>query len=186
MTGIYGGDGEQLSLAATFPQLRTLELEHGSLIRGLLAQSAEKVETGPPFLTLRPGMDALVEALVGGFERTRVVTGVGVRNVARGGDGYRVALDDDESIEADAVVVAVPAFAAAELLADLDEELAARTCGDPVRLVGGRDARIPGGGRRASARRVRVRRSAHRRDGRPRVHLDVAGSGKGVRRTGRC
>ena len=39
MTGIYGGDGEQLSLQATFPQLRTLELEHGSVLRGLLAQT---------------------------------------------------------------------------------------------------------------------------------------------------
>ena len=35
MTGIYGGDGEQLSLRATFPQLRALELEHGSVLRGL-------------------------------------------------------------------------------------------------------------------------------------------------------
>ena len=37
MSGIYAGDGEQLSLGATFPQLRKLELEHGGLIKGLLA-----------------------------------------------------------------------------------------------------------------------------------------------------
>src|SRR5207248_1691173 len=30
MAGIYAGDGEQLSLAATFPQLRKIEQEHGS------------------------------------------------------------------------------------------------------------------------------------------------------------
>ena len=35
MTGIYGGDGEQLSLQATFPQLRELELTHGSVLNGL-------------------------------------------------------------------------------------------------------------------------------------------------------
>ncbi len=56
MTGIYGGDGEQLSLQATFPNLRQLELEHGSLLRGLAAQPpASSVE--PPFLSLRGGMD---------------------------------------------------------------------------------------------------------------------------------
>ncbi|MCP4515836.1 MAG: protoporphyrinogen oxidase, partial [Delftia sp.] len=37
MSGIYAGDGEKLSLASTFPQLRKLELEHGGLIKGLLA-----------------------------------------------------------------------------------------------------------------------------------------------------
>src|SRR5512139_2312788 len=37
LSGIYAGDGEQLSLGATFPQLRQTELEHGSLVRGILA-----------------------------------------------------------------------------------------------------------------------------------------------------
>ncbi|MEZ4616288.1 MAG: hypothetical protein R2867_12410 [Caldilineaceae bacterium] len=37
MSGIYAGDGEQLSLAATFPQLRQLELNHGSLLKGCKA-----------------------------------------------------------------------------------------------------------------------------------------------------
>ena len=37
MSGIYAGDGEQLSLGATFPQLRQTELEHGSLVKGMLA-----------------------------------------------------------------------------------------------------------------------------------------------------
>lgn len=124
MTGIYGGDGEQLSLAATFPQLRALELEHGSLIRGLQAESASAGGARPPFLSLRPGMELLVDALVSRLRRTRVVTGVGARSVSRGDGAYRVTLADGESIEADAAVVAVPAFVAAELLAGLDEEAA--------------------------------------------------------------
>src|SRR5512143_3475010 len=37
MSGIYAGDGEQLSLAATFPQLRQTEIDHGSLVKGMLA-----------------------------------------------------------------------------------------------------------------------------------------------------
>src|SRR6185312_10472049 len=42
MAGIYGGDGDRLSLRATFPQLRALELEHGSLLRGLEAQASPR------------------------------------------------------------------------------------------------------------------------------------------------
>src|SRR5262245_33312737 len=62
MTGIYGGDGEHLSLRSTFPQLRALELEHGSVLRGLTGGS----ESGgrEPFLSLRSGMDRLVTRLV--------------------------------------------------------------------------------------------------------------------------
>jgi oxygen-dependent protoporphyrinogen oxidase len=37
MSGIYAGDGRQLSLGATFPQLRQAELQHGSLVKGMLA-----------------------------------------------------------------------------------------------------------------------------------------------------
>jgi oxygen-dependent protoporphyrinogen oxidase len=70
-------------------------------------------------------MDGFVGAIAGRFERTRAVTGVGVRSVVRTGSGYRVELDGGEALEADAVVVAVPAFAAAEILAGLDDDLAA-------------------------------------------------------------
>ena len=53
MTGIYGGDGDLLSLQATFPQLRVLELEYGSLLRGLSAPPAER----PSAVRLAAGRD---------------------------------------------------------------------------------------------------------------------------------
>jgi len=36
MSGIYAGDGDQLSLTSTFPYLRDLEIKYGSLARGAL------------------------------------------------------------------------------------------------------------------------------------------------------
>ena len=62
----------QLSLQATFPQLRVLELEHGSLLRGL---SAPPPSDFPPFVSLRDGMGALVSALRDSFERTQLGIG---------------------------------------------------------------------------------------------------------------
>ena len=70
-------------------------------------------------------MDALVDALSGRLERTRIATDCGVRAVSRSNGGYRVALDDGEALDAEAVIVAVPAFAAADMLVGLDEALAA-------------------------------------------------------------
>jgi protoporphyrinogen/coproporphyrinogen III oxidase len=125
MTGIYGGDGDMLSLRATFPQLRVLELEHGSLLRGL---SAPPPSDRPPFLSLREGMGALVAALREGFVRTQLVTG---RAAIRVGLGFEVALADGERLAADGVVLATPAFVTADLVEDLDSELAAAHAGIP-------------------------------------------------------
>jgi protoporphyrinogen/coproporphyrinogen III oxidase len=123
MTGIYGGDGELLSLRATFPQLRALELEHGSLLRSLPPQSV----TGdrPPFVSLRGGMDTLVAALVASLGRTRLLLGRPAQRVIARAGGYDVELADGETIRADGVVVAIPAFVAAALVEELDADLAA-------------------------------------------------------------
>ena len=123
MTGIYGGDGELLSLRATFPQLRVLELEHGSLLRSLQAHSV----TGdrPPFVSLRGGMDTLVAALVASLGRTRVLLGSPAQRILARAGGYDVELTDGDTIRADGVVVATPAFVTAALLDALDADLAA-------------------------------------------------------------
>jgi protoporphyrinogen/coproporphyrinogen III oxidase len=121
MTGIYGGDGEQLSLRSTFPQLRLLELEHGSVLRSM---SAPAPSERPPFVSLRTGMGTLVSALVAGFARTEVLLGRAAVGVSRGATGYEVELADREALAADGIVVATPAFVAAELLAAVDHELA--------------------------------------------------------------
>lgn len=75
MSGIYAGDGEQLSLGATFPQLRQTELEHGSLVKGMLATKRKHPERNtvkskdaggkkwPAFVTPETGLAEIVEAL---------------------------------------------------------------------------------------------------------------------------
>jgi oxygen-dependent protoporphyrinogen oxidase len=122
VTGIYGGDGEQLSLGATFPGLRAVELEHGSLLRGLQAQSG--AESGrPPFVSIRLGMDTLVSTLVESLECTELTLGTAALGLSSAEAGYAVETGGDV-LEADGVVLAVPAFVTAELLRDLDRELA--------------------------------------------------------------
>jgi len=130
MTGILGGDGEQLSLRATFPQLRELELDHGSVLRGLGETSAS--ERYPPFLTLGSGMDSLVRALFNALEN-RIGSAVGDTAVSlrRQRDRYVVELGDRSTIDADGVIIAVPAFAATPLLAGVDRELAELHAGIP-------------------------------------------------------
>ena len=130
MAGIYAGDGRALSLLATFPQLRKAEVEHGGLIKGVLAarKAPPPPAPGAPrgFVSFPTGLAELVEALTaalteGGVEMR---TGVAVEALEPDGDGYRVVLQDGSALDADAVVVATQAWAAPALLAPIDETIA--------------------------------------------------------------
>ena len=66
LSGIYGGDAEQLSVQAVLPRLVELEARHGSLTRGVLAgmkarrelaeDDEERPKPPPVFTTLRFGL----------------------------------------------------------------------------------------------------------------------------------
>ncbi len=123
-TGIYGGDGEQLSLRATFPQLRALEEEHGSVLRGLQAQPAAPSGAYPPFVSLRGGMHELADSVAGDLQSTTIDTGSRAVTLRAQDGGYALELESGAAVPADGVVLATPAYATAELVAALDGELA--------------------------------------------------------------
>ncbi|MEZ4222742.1 MAG: protoporphyrinogen oxidase [Polyangiaceae bacterium] len=131
--GIYAGDVGKLSIQSTFPQLVELEQKHGSLILGLMKAQAKMRgakegtlpalrtwlskpnESAPsPFYSLRGGMGSMISALAERIPRVR--TGVGATRVVASGTRYQVHLSDDSVLDADAVIVAAPAHAAAEIL----------------------------------------------------------------------
>lgn len=139
---IYTGDATTLSLAATMPRFVELERRYGSVIRGLLharpAAPARAIGTnaGGPlesgrrlgmFAAHADGMQALVDAAVGRLPAGVLRLRTHVASVAHGpgGQGYRLALNGGGRLEAEAVVIATPAPAAARLLADVDAGLAA-------------------------------------------------------------
>lgn len=130
LSGIYGGDGSSLSVEATLPQLRALEKEHGSLLRGMRRRPTAAAPAHPPFVALPTGNQELIEALerhllASGRVSIRVATPVvGVEGT---GAGARVRLQDGGALEASGVVLAVPAHAVATLVQAIDAELAAET-----------------------------------------------------------
>jgi oxygen-dependent protoporphyrinogen oxidase len=132
MSGIYAGDGEQLSLAATFPQLRQTELEHGGLIKGMLAAKqkapaprATGVKKWAAFLTPTTGLAEIVEALEAKLRDVDVQLGRRVARVEAASPGYNVILENGQTLHADAIIFATPAFATADLISQLDPQLAA-------------------------------------------------------------
>ncbi len=125
MAGIYAGDGRELSLAATFPHLRALELKYGSLLRGLEATPAARADDTPRagFLSFPGGMGELVNALTAQLTRVRICTGSEARRLSKSRAGFKAELVEGGHIVADAALVAVPAAMAATMLADINADL---------------------------------------------------------------
>jgi protoporphyrinogen/coproporphyrinogen III oxidase len=120
--GVYAGHADRLSLAATVPQLVPLAAAGGSLsngVRELLARSAQNGVGGPVFAGIRGGVGRLPIAVAQDAEKhgADLRTGVGVRALLKRADCWRLELSDGTVLDADAVILAVPAYVAARLLA---------------------------------------------------------------------
>jgi len=131
MSGIYAGDGDQLSLASTFPYLRDLELKYGSLARGALqmrAHSKGKAVQGSrsAFLTPTTGLAEIVEALVEHLTSSGIDLRLNahVTRLTQNASRFLVELEDGSSLDSDSIVLATPAFVSGTLLASLNPRLA--------------------------------------------------------------
>ena len=117
--GVYAGRADQLSLAATLPQLLPHVRRHRSLLAAVRAGRAEgPAAGGPVFGAPRGGVGRLPEA-VAKASGAHVRTGTTVRELRRTPTGWRLTLGatrDPEELLADAVVLAVPPAPAARLL----------------------------------------------------------------------
>jgi protoporphyrinogen/coproporphyrinogen III oxidase len=112
---IYAGDPANVSVAGSAPQLAEVAAGSRSLLLGL--RRRPPVPPGPVFFAPRAGMGALVDALAAALAADPDVTvrlGTAATPLQRHGSGYETAGE-----EADAVVLTVPATAAAGLLAEV-------------------------------------------------------------------
>ncbi len=154
MGGIHVSDPEMQSLLGTFPRFRKLEMEHRSLVLGMLAGKRRRLAAparpggkgaaapangqnghhgngssapaGPSslFISLRDGLGRLVEKVSAALTG-EVLTGTGAEALARTPDGqYRVRTTGGRTLLADAVVLAAPAYVSGDLVHDIAPELA--------------------------------------------------------------
>jgi oxygen-dependent protoporphyrinogen oxidase len=109
-------------MRSSFARLLDAERTHGSVLRALSAMRAAPAAQGA-FLSLPGGVEELVHALVVRFPAGTLRVGSTVASISGRGP-YTLTLQSGESIEARAVVFAVPAWAAAAILGGVDSELA--------------------------------------------------------------
>ena len=103
LSGIYGGDAEQLSAQTVLPRMVEMETKHGSLTRGMLAahkrmralaKNSSKTQNGGAapaiFTALRGGMSQLVDALVARIDPASLRAGTPVSAIKRSDSGWIV------------------------------------------------------------------------------------------------
>jgi oxygen-dependent protoporphyrinogen oxidase len=143
LSGIYGGDATQLSARTVLPRLVEMEKKYGSLTRGMLAahkrmkEAAKKSGKGPQrgappaiFTALRGGMQQLVDALSARIDPGSIRAGAPVQRILRLGSTWIV--ESNNTVQSfDAVIMAASAWAAGEMLAPVDAELARELSGIP-------------------------------------------------------
>jgi protoporphyrinogen/coproporphyrinogen III oxidase len=135
--GVYAGRCDDLSFAATLPTLAAAAHAHRSLAEAAAsllppaaptgAASPERRPPAPVFTTLTGGLGTLPPALAAG-SGAHVRTGAMVRELARTATGWRLTVGSahaPEWLDADAVIIAVPAIPAGRLLAGVSGPAAA-------------------------------------------------------------
>jgi protoporphyrinogen/coproporphyrinogen III oxidase len=137
VSGIFAGDPETMSLVSCFPRIAELEREYGGLIRAMILLAKKKKRDqaegkvvssaagpGGTLTSFREGIQYLPDALAASLGDI-VRPGSAVTSVSKGADTpYLVTCRDGSEAAADVVIMASPAFAAAEMLAGLDGRIA--------------------------------------------------------------
>ncbi|MGW1612971.1 protoporphyrinogen oxidase [Streptomyces sp. NPDC002285] len=132
--GVYAGDAYRISMRSAVPQLYQAAKTHDSLteaVREIQAKAAAGRQTGPVFMGIEGGVGRLPLAVAESVRARggEIVTGAPVTELRREAtEGWRV-VAGDRVLHADAVVVAVPAPAAAGLLRAEAPEAAAELDG---------------------------------------------------------
>jgi oxygen-dependent protoporphyrinogen oxidase len=130
VAGIYTADPDDLSLLATMPRFLELERKERSLILGLRRALRRAPLPGTSgarwslFVTVAGGMEELVTTLAARLPAGAIVLKQRVSALERTAERWRVATGEGSRIEADRVIVATEAHAAARLTRYLDPALA--------------------------------------------------------------
>ena len=123
LAGIHAGDVERLSMRALFPRLIDAEAKSGSVIRAFRREQGPLNADGA-FRSFPNGLGELVDGLMRAVPKESVHLGSKVIALEPG-DGFTIHREGKPPINARAVILAIPAFAAAELLKPIDADLAA-------------------------------------------------------------
>lgn len=123
LAGIHAGDVERLSMRALFPRLVDAEASAGSIIK-FFRRERRPLNSDGVFRSFPNGLAELIDGLMRAVPKESVRCGAKVTGIEKLADGFTIQVAGLPAVRARAVVLAIPAFAAAELLRATDAPLA--------------------------------------------------------------
>jgi len=140
VTGVFAGDSRKLSLAATFPKMAAMESEHGSLTKALFAKMREARRTGSrsagpagpggTLTTFSGGMVRLTDRLAESAG-DRLLLKRPLQTLEREGSTH-ILNTEEGVIEAETVLLTLPAERAARLMTSLAPDAVAPLAATPT------------------------------------------------------
>lgn len=136
VAGVFAGDPEDLNVKTAFPKLYDLEQNYGSLIWGSVKsararkKSKEKSKQSAKTFSFKNGMNTLTNSLQNAL-KDNIILNAEVKEISKGASNgvegkfsvvYRVN-NENKTESADAIVLAVPAYAASEIINPIDKNL---------------------------------------------------------------
>jgi protoporphyrinogen/coproporphyrinogen III oxidase len=123
VAGIHTSNPDNMSVKATFPRFLAMEQKSGSLIRGMVSalKNAPHMAVASAngqmtyFMSLREGMQQLVDRCVSFIGKDTIRTSTEVREVRKDKQGFDL-LVGSESVNAQFVVLSSPSYISADLL----------------------------------------------------------------------
>lgn len=130
VAGVYAGNPEDLSVKSAFPKLYALEEKYGGLMKGTIRSIKERKNRAE-----QSKQSAKMFSFISGMQRfpAKIAEALGervhlfseVRSVERTGEKFRVVYNytnEIKTIEADGIISAIPAYAAAEVFPGMNDD----------------------------------------------------------------
>lgn len=130
VAGIHTSNPDNMSVKATFPRFVEMEKKYGSLIKGMVQAMKNKPAPQPNarkmtyFMSLKKGMAELVEGCKKFIGEEKIITNKQVSKILKDNSKYIVITKDGFQDKYDYVVLGTPSYITAELIEDMDNNLA--------------------------------------------------------------
>jgi oxygen-dependent protoporphyrinogen oxidase len=132
VSGIFGGDAENLSLEACFPIMEKMEQEYGGLIKAMIQKKKENRKSGQKggpagpagrLTSFRGGLYTMIERLEE-ILHDNIRQNVEVEKITRNEDGRFQIICKADKIEYDYIILAVPSYISGGLLNEVSPDAA--------------------------------------------------------------
>ncbi len=128
VAGIHTSNPDNMSVKAIFPRFLEMEQKHGSLIRGMvktmnkMPKATGQAKKMTYFMSLKEGMQQLVDGCVRFIGDESVCTSSEVRGIRQNKQGYEVIVGGERAYF-DSVVLGTPSYVSEDLVRSMDAAL---------------------------------------------------------------